>query len=640
MLTRLFREILGRIFRSNVRSASTDEAELTRCFSDGNLGQAQSLCDSILQIDSKNPTALLIAGIISHRRGDAASAVNLLTRATQVSTDPQIELNLARVLRDLGRDDDALRHYLRALGADPGLFEAHLAAGIIFFRKSDFARAESHFRAAVSIRPESAEAENWLTYLLDIELRFEELIAHQRRMQRLLPNDGRSIMLALLVPRHYHSVEQIRDTRARLTREIRDLLDGPPLHVADPAQDIGVATFSLAYHGENDRELQQLAAQLCRKAYQPKHSAPLERRRRGKIRIGFFSEHFNNHPIGRLNLGLITHLSRRDFELCVFSFARHQDAIAQRIRAAADRYIAFENEPLATIEAVVAKQELDVLFYPDIGMDPLAYFLAYSRLAPVQCVTWGHPVTTGIDTIDYFISADAIEPSDAADHYSEQLVRLPAFFLPAYEKPPLLTAVKSREQFGLRDDRHLYICPQSLFKLHPDFDWAIGEILRRDPKGEVLLIHDAYPMPAATLRERWRRNFPDVEERVKFMPRMPWLDCLNLMAVSDVMLDTFHFGGGNTTYEGLAMGTPIVTLPASYLRGRFTLGCYLEMGLNECVARTPQHYVDLAVHLAQERDYREHVSRKIVATRDVLFENVGAVRALDDFLLRVCPAGK
>lgn len=590
MLARLFREILGRISRPDIRSPSTAVAELTR--------------------------------------------------ATQVSTDPQFALNLARALQDLGRDDEALSHYLRVLDADSGVFEAHLAVGIIFFRKSDFARAESHFRAAVGIRPESAEAENWLTYLLDIELRFEELIAHQKHMQRRLPNDGRSIMLALLVPRHYHSVEQIRDTRARLTREIRDLLDGPPLHVADPAQDIGVATFSLAYHGENDRELQQLVAQLCRKAYQPKHGVPLERRQRGKIRIGFFSEHLNNHPIGRLNQGLITRLSRQDFELCVFSFARHQDPVAQRVRAAADRYLAFENEPLARIEAVVAEQELDVLFYPDIGMDPLAYFLAYSRLAPVQCVTWGHPVTTGIDTIDYFISADAIEPPGAAGHYSEQLVRLPAFFLPAYEQPPPLTAVKSREQFGLRDDRHLYICPQSLFKLHPDFDWAIGEILRRDPNGEVLLIHDAYPMPAAMLRERFRGNFPDVEDRVKFMPRMPWLDCLNLMAVSDVMLDTFHFGGGNTSYEGLAMGTPIVTLPAPHLRGRFTLGCYLEMGLDECIARTPQHYVDIAVQLARERDYREHVSRKIVATRDVLFENVGAVRALEDFLLRVCPAGK
>lgn len=473
-----------------------------------------------------------------------------------------------------------------------------------------------------------------MTYLLDIELRFDDLIAHQKNMQRLLPNDGRGIMLALLLPQFYRSVEEIHDARRRLACEIQNLLDGPPLRVADPAREIGVAMFGLAYHGENDRDLQRLVTRLCRKAYQPRYHVRLGHRRRGKIKIGFFSEHFNNHPVGRLNKGLITHLSRRDFEVYVFSFARHRDQFAEQIRAAADHYIAFVDEPLADIEAVIARQELDVLFYPDIGMDPLTYFLAYSRLAPLQCVTWGHPVTTGIDTIDCFISADAIELPDSAAHYTEQLVRLPAFFLPAYERPPLLPGMKLREHFGLRDDRNLYVCPQSLVKLHPDFDWAIGEILLRDPDGEVLLIHHEYPQYAAMLRERFQRNFPAVADRVKFMPRLPWLDCLNLMAISDVMLDTFHFGGGNTSYEGFAMGIPIVTLPSSYLRGRFTGGCYWKMGLDDCVARTPQHYVDIAVRLAQERDYREDVSRRIVTTRDVLFDNMEAVRAFEEFCLK------
>ncbi len=637
MLIKLLRDIFKSPARPTSRIASADAAEIDRCIADGDLERAQLLCDAALKDHSADPSALHFAGVVAYRRGNSANAVSLLTRAVQGATDPGPAVSLARILQGLGRDAEALDYYLQALDADPQLFEAHLAAGGISFRKRDFAAAERHFREAIRLRPQSAEAENWLTYLLDIELRFDDLIAHQMRMQSLVPTDGRRIMLALMLPQFYRSIEEMQCARGRVAREVQNLLDGPPLRIADPAREIGVTMFGLAYHGENDRELLQQVTRLCRKAYQPRYRGQPGNRRRGKIRIGFFSEHFNSHSIGRLTKGLITHLSRRDFEVYVFSFARHRDTVAEQIRAGADHYLAFADETLADIEAVIARQELDVLIYPDIGMDPLPYFLAYSRLAPLQCVTWGHPVTTGIDTIDCFISADAIELPDSAAHYSEQLVRLPAFVLPAYERPPPLPSAKSREHFGLRDDRHLYVCPQSLVKLHPDFDSVFGEILLRDPVGEVLLIHHEYPQYATLLRERFRRKFPDAVDRVRFMPRMQWADCLNLMAISDVMLDTFHFGGGNTSCEALAMATPVVTLPHAYLRGRFTAACYWQMEMDDCVARTPRDYVDIALRLAQERDYREHITESIAARRDAIFDNLKSVRAFEEFFLASVP---
>jgi len=103
------------------------------------------------------------------------------------------------------------------------------------------------------------------------------------------------------------------------------------------------------------------------------------------------------------------------------------------------------------------------------------------------------------------------------------------------------------------------------------------------------------------------------------------------MAVSDVMLDTFHFGGGNTSYEGLAMGVPIVTLPSPYLRGRFTLGCYQRMGIDDCVATDPDQYVDIAVRLAPDREFRSAVRAKIEERSDMLFGCDEAVRAFEVF---------
>ena len=96
-------------------------------------------------------------------------------------------------------------------------------------------------------------------------------------------------------------------------------------------------------------------------------------------------------------------------------------------------------------------------------------------------------------------------------------------------------------------------------------------------------------------------------------------------AAADVLLDPLHFGGVNTTYDGLSLHKPIVTLPSQFQRGRYTLACYKKMGMSECVAENPTHYVDLAVRLGTDAEFRDHVSRRIRQTSDVLFEDQQAV---------------
>jgi predicted O-linked N-acetylglucosamine transferase (SPINDLY family) len=129
--------------------------------------------------------------------------------------------------------------------------------------------------------------------------------------------------------------------------------------------------------------------------------------------------------------------------------------------------------------------ELDVLFYPEVGMDPLTYTLAFSRLAPVQCATWGHPVTTGLPAIDYFLSSVDLETEEADGHYTEKLVRLPRLGV-CYERPPM-PAPAERTSLGLPERGHLYACPQSPFKFHPDFDAILGGIPAPRPEGVLVL---------------------------------------------------------------------------------------------------------------------------------------------------------
>jgi predicted O-linked N-acetylglucosamine transferase (SPINDLY family) len=142
------------------------------------------------------------------------------------------------------------------------------------------------------------------------------------------------------------------------------------------------------------------------------------------------SAYFRLHSIGRLTQEIIARLSRQDFELTVFTVAGHDDEVSRHIAAAAEHLVQLP-EGLWDARRRIAEAELDILFYPDLGMDVRTYFLAFARLAPVQCVSWGHPDTTGIPAIDYFISSALAEPDGARAHYSERLYRLatlPTFY--------------------------------------------------------------------------------------------------------------------------------------------------------------------------------------------------------------------
>jgi predicted O-linked N-acetylglucosamine transferase (SPINDLY family) len=351
-----------------------------------------------------------------------------------------------------------------------------------------------------------------------------------------------------------------------------------------------------------------------------------------KIRVGFLSKFLRDHTIGDLLKGLIRNLSRSDFEVTVFLVGEAIDETVTFLRDSADRFVNLP-EDVASARQIVADAGLDVLVYPDVGMDPVSSALAFSRLARVQCTTWGHPVTTGIPTIDYFISSKLIEPEGAVAHYSEQLVLLDS--LPTYYHRPELSAAGHQEQarteFDLPQDAHLYLCPQSLFKLHPDIDALFGAILTGDPAARVVLIEAPHAHWTEMLKQRLLRNLNELAGRVTFVPRVDRAAFLRLLTTADVVLDPPHFGGGNTSFQALGLGLPIVTLPSEFMRGRVTSGCYRKMGYETCIARNADEYVDLAVRLGTEPAFNALVRSQIDSRSGILFEDMAAVRELEEF---------
>ncbi len=572
------------------------------------------------------PEAFNRLGLIYLRQGRLEEAVNSHRQAVTLRPGyVEGHYNLGNALRTAGRREEASVCYRQAASLEPHCAEAWYSLGGLCAEQEDLEMAAAHFEKAVHLKPDLAAAHGALGVALAEQGRIEEAGARLEHALRLRADTRLSIVLATRLPVIYQSVAELEEWRQRLTENVRLLQQRQVL--LDITEEPAVNLFYLAYQGRNDRDLQAAVAGL--------HRAPVESNAKpraansGKIRVGFISCYFRAHTIGHWMRGLIALLSRDDFEVTVLSIGNHHDEVADFIKQHADRALEVPKH-LPSARRLIASLRLDVLVYADIGMEPFAETLAFSRLAPVQCVTLGHPVTTGIDTIDYFISTEDLETEEADEHYTEKLVRLKK--LPFYYYRPALPPLRhDREHFGLARASHVYACTQSLFKLHPEFDETLGAILRADPEGLLVLFQGLRPHWEELLKRRFAATLPDVISRIRFLPRLKFPEYVNLLAVADVLLDTPHFGGGSTSFEGLAIGTPIITMPSRLLRGRITYALYKQMDVPDCVAQSPGEYVDIATRLAQDADYRQAIREKILAANSVLYENKEGIRELEQF---------
>jgi predicted O-linked N-acetylglucosamine transferase (SPINDLY family) len=475
--------------------------------------------------------------------------------------------------------------------------------------------------------------------LCEVEAAAESLDRARALAENKSQADALRLRRIFLLPPIIRSREAIEEARTRLVRELESL-NMAALTIADPLLDVPMLHFFLVYHGLDDRPLMELQGRVLRNIC-PSLSltAPTSRNvgggnhRRDRLRIGFLSTHFRDHTIGKLNAGLIDALPAETFEKVLFLIEGDADSFSEQMSQTVEHCVYIRNNLEAAYAAIV-RQQLDILYFADIGMDPLTYFLAFYRMAPLQVSTWGHPVTSGLSTIDGFILARDMEPEDGEAHFSERLIRLsrPNF---VYQRPCLPESPLDRLFFGLPEDSHLYLCPQAVFKFHPDFDVILTDILRRDPQGRLVLIRSKYRAWDEILMDRLTALLEDAPQRVDWLPSMPRNHFLSLLVLGDVMLDPFPFCGGNTTLEALSFGTPVVTFPTRHIRGRLTYAFYQTIGVMDCVAGNTDEYVQIAVHLGTNQLAREKICEKILAHCGSLYDNAAFIDELSKVLLEM-----
>jgi protein O-GlcNAc transferase len=617
-----------------------------------------------VSLDERNPLFQHNLGEAWRRQGKLAQAEQSYRQALALAPElAEAHYNLANLLKLQDQLSQAIPHYQRAIELKPFYANAYYNLGNALLEQGQFQAAAAAYEGAINWQPQFAEAYNNLGIVLKGWDRLDEAIDHYKQAIRLKPNfadayrnlglarerqgqieaaqqAGQRALaldpdndlfrlhvetLAPVIPASNEAIDQYRaGLSAILDRQLQaDLhLDLSQLHTSG-----GEPPFVLAYQGRDDRPLKEKYGRL----FQGRFPDLGHKVSRDKPHLGFVVTHGHEGVFLKCMRGILNHLSAERFSLTVVcSHPAGEPILRPAITNPAVQYLPLPPRFDQATE-LIRQAQFDLLHYWEVGTDTTNYFLPFCRLAPVQCATWGWPVTTGIPTMDYFISAELLETAESDDHYSETLVRLKR--LPTYYyRPPVPAARPPRAYFGLAEAQRLYLCVQNLRKIHPDFDALLAQILRRDAKGLLLLIEDQQPFVTELLRRRLWQTMPDVAERVRFMPRMSETDYLNLTALVDVVLDTLYYGGGaNTTYDAFAAGTPVVTLPTQFHRGRYTYAAYRQMGCLDGVADSAEAYVGLALRLGTDPASRAEVSANISAACPSLFEDRAPVTELADF---------
>ncbi len=505
--------------------------------------------------------------------------------------------------------------------------------------------AESAWRRAIALAQDCADAFHNLGCLLSTGGRTDEAVAcHAAALDaNVLHGAARLAFCMAQIPIVYHNAEEVAQRRANYFAA----LDGLAAAMETPAIERAVASavgssqpFFLSYQGENDREPQALYGRLiCRALARTIPTPALAARpaRDERIRLGIVSGYFHDHTIFRLFLeGWLSEIDRERFEITGFHTGFVHDQQTVHASRLCGRFVHGPRSAVAW-GAAVADSAPHILLYPEVGMDPMAAHLAARRLAPVQCVAWGHPRTTGMPTVDYFLSAELMEPPDGDTHYSESLVRLPE--IGVHFTPDDGAAFPlQRAALGLEPDVPVFFCGLALYKYQPEYDRVFPRIAFAVGPCRFLFI--GFAKSDAVTRIFQKRLYTafaahglDAGRYCNILPPMPQHRFIATAGLTDVILDTPGWSGGKSTLDCLAGNPAIVTLPGRFMRGRHTAAILRRIGCEQTIARSLDEFVTLAARLALDAAWRMEVRCAVEQGKHRAFRDPAPIRALETFLI-------
>lgn len=568
--------------------------------------------DQALQIDEKYSSAW-------SNRSAALYFLNQFSDSL-VSADKAIEfnssnhsawLNRSNVLHRINQLEDALFSVEQALKINPSYIEALYAKGGILATQKNHLGAICCFRQAIAIDPNYGLA--WTALGLSLHARKQYGSAKDAFLRALKLNSEIDYLPGYLLNskmqccdwENYSGLLEMIRAEVELGRRV--IMPFTALAVFDdPRLQHKVSRIYGAHLYPESVEIVK----------SPKKSES------GRIKVGYFSADFGEHPVAYLVSQLFEVHDRTKFEIFGFSINRHPDStIRERIKKGFDHFydVAEESDENARVIA----RDLNL----HIAVDLTGYTASSRtgiftpRIAPIQVNYLGYPGTLGVNYFDYVIVDRTIHQIEFAESFSEKIVILPNCYQPNDLKRQIVPRSLSRADCGLPEQGFVFCCFNNNFKINPHVYDVWMEILRRCPGAVLWLFQDSAEAASNLIAETDKRGVDS--RRIVFAPRAAHITHLSRYHLADLFLDTFPYNAHTTASDSLWAGTPVLTIQGNSFAGRVAMSLLEGVGLGVLVAHNETEYIELATELAHNpsklKSYKEalDVEKRSLALFDI-----------------------
>ena len=550
--------------------------------------------------------------------------------------------NLGNIFRDQEDYEKSIDYYKKAIAINPNSIDASINLSISLNKTGKLKEAIILCENILKKDPKNTQALNNLGEY-NQEIGDEKLsIDYYKKSLTYEPDNLRSLWLMMnTFPVIYKEENEIKISESHFEKNlllIENILKKDKVFNKDKVLNALCAStnFYLHYNGNDITDLQKRYGNIITsftKSIYPKYHFNIETTNAHKpIKIGFVSSFFCEHVVTKLFKNWITKINKNKFNTFVYNLGLTNDHITDEIKKNSSNYLQEVN--LEKLIDKIFSDEIDVLIYLDIGMVPKMQILASLRLAKIQCCAYSVPVTTGLKNIDYFLSSESMEGDSAKDHYSEKLIKLPKLGV-SYNVPESIKLKDLSEKNS--NEKTIFLILQSNYKLLPHHDHIYIDIIKYNKNCKFWFLTSKNDFVSKKFEDRLSLAFKKSnflpEDHLLFYPQASYQDYLNLIYKADIILDSFDWSGLNTSIDALNLNKPLITLPSQFMRGRHTYGLLKNLKLEELICSTKEEYINLAIKLSKNSNYRDSVSSKIKENKKNIFNDTSSIEFLENFFI-------
>ncbi len=511
--------------------------------------------------------------------------------------------NRGTTLFSMQQTQDALACFDLALKHSPAYPLAHLNRGTALQCLNQHQAALDCFLRVIELEPDNAEARGYAAIALQELKRYPEALQHFDQALALKPGFEFLYGLRLMCKLQLCDWSDLRQEFTRIRAAL------PQGEKVTPPFQVFAVTDSAALHKQ--------AALIWAAAKYPSEpgAKPAPRPASGgKIRVGYFSSDFREHPVGLLIAELIELHDRENFEIIAFSLDPvSHNPVSNRLRAAFDQFI--DIHPLSDQQAAELARNLNL----DIAVDLNGYTqhgrpgLFAQRAAPVQISYLGYPGPLGADWMDYLIADNTVIPEQIRGEFTENIIYLPHSYLVNDSSRPISGKPLRRTDFGLPETGMVYCCFNNSYKITPRVFNLWTKILNTVP-GSVLWLSAGPEAHDNLLRAAESLGLDP--KRIIFATRVEAGDeHLARLSLADLFLDCFPYNAHTTAADALWSGLPVLTCAGGGFPSRVAASLLHAMELPELVTYNHAAYQRLAISLGRHPERLAALKRKLRQNR-------------------------